>query len=195
MAEHETNSGPAEAGHGRGVSRTDGKPYRIDELDRGILECLREDGRMNNATMARRLGVGQNTILRRIQRLEERAGLRVVPVVEPDSVDLNDCIYVGLKVASGRVEEVAEKIRAMPEVRYLAITTGPWDLLVEAFMGSRAHMASFLLGSVGALDGVLSTESFSVLRIAKFGYEWEVPEYYEQLSRGEVSNAHPTEEV
>lgn len=186
---------PQRRRHGRGRAKTDGKPFRIDEVDRGILECLREDGRMNNAEMARRLGVGQNTILRRIQRLEQRAGLRLVPVIEPDGVDLNDCVYVGLKVESGRVEEVAERIRAIPEVRYLAITTGPWDILVEAFVGSRAHMASFLLRSVGSIEGVISSESFSVLKIVKFGYEWEVPEYYQRTVAGEVSIAHPTEEV
>ena len=176
---------------GRGAPRRDSS-YRIDELDRRILECLREDGRMAHAEMARRLGVSQNTVLRRINRLEERAGLRIVPVIEPDAVDLNDCVYVGVKVEPGRIEEVADEIRKMAEVRYLAITTGPWDLLVEAFIGSRAHMANFLINSVGTLPGVASTESFSVLRIAKFGYEWEVPDYYYELAPAEVSNAHPT---
>jgi Lrp/AsnC family transcriptional regulator, regulator for asnA, asnC and gidA len=176
---------------GRGRARSDAS-YRIDPLDRRILECLREDGRMPHAEMARRLDVSQNTVLRRINRLEERAGLRIVPVIEPDSVDLNDCIYVGVKVDPGRIEEVADEIRAMAEVRYLAITTGPWDLLIEAFIGSRSHMANFLINSVGTLAGVTSTESFSVLRIAKFGYEWEIPEYYD-LADGEVSNAHPTQ--
>ena len=83
----------------------------------------------------------------------------------------------------------------MAEVRYLAITTGPWDLLVEAFIGSRAHMANFLINSVGTLPGVASTESFSVLRIAKFGYEWEVPEWDRSHPGGGrlISIAHPTQ--
>lgn len=169
---------------------------RMDAVDRKILECLREDGRMNVATMARRMEVGQNTITRRIKRMEEQGGLRVVPVIEPDSVGLDDCIYVGIKVSPNRLDEIAEKVRAMPEVRYLALTTGPWDLLAEAFVGSRRHMADFLLRSVGELPGITATETFSVLKIAKFGYEWEVPDYYEEIealaSDDEASNAHPS---
>ncbi|HTT95583.1 MAG TPA: Lrp/AsnC family transcriptional regulator [Solirubrobacterales bacterium] len=164
-------------------------------MDREILACLREDGRMQNAEIARRVGIAQNTVQRRLDRLKDRAGLRVVPVIEPDGVDLNDCIYVGVKTERRRMHEVAEKIKAMPEVRYLALTTGPWDLLVEAFVGSRHHMAEFLLGSVGELDGVADTETFSVLRIAKFGYEWEVPEYDDGWPVAGESNAHPADRV
>ena len=170
-------------------------PLHLDEVDRKILECLREDGRMNVATMARRVEVGQNTIKRRLERMEEVGGLRLVPVIEPEQVGLDDCIYVGIKVEANRVDEVSEKVRAMPEVRYLAMTTGPWDLLAEAFVGSRRHMADFLLRSVGELPGIVTTETFSVLKISKFGYEWEVPGYYEELESGpedEASNAHPS---
>jgi Lrp/AsnC family transcriptional regulator for asnA, asnC and gidA len=170
-------------------------PFRLDDVDRKILECLREDGRMNVATMARRVEVGQNTIKRRMERMERVGGLRLVPVIEPEQVGLDDCIYVGIKVEANRVDEVALKVRAMPEVRYLAMTTGPWDLLAEAFVGSRRHMADFLLRSVGELSGIVTTETFSVLKISKFGYEWEVPGYYEEMETGpedEASNAHPS---
>lgn len=167
----------------------------LDRLDRKILECLREDGRMNVSTISRRVEASQNTVKRRLARMEEEGGMKVVPVIEPDSVGLDACIYVGIKVEAGRVQEVSDQIKAMPEVRYLAHTTGPWDLLVEAFVGSRRHMADFLLRSVGGLPGILTTETWNVLKIAKFGYEWEVPEYYDrsehEASLPEASNAHP----
>lgn len=168
----------------------------LDPLDRKILECLRADGRMNVSEIARQVGASQNTVKRRLARMEDEGGMKVVPVIEPDSVGLDDCIYVGIKVEAGRLQEVSDEIRKMPEVRYLAHTTGPWDLLVEAFCGSRRHMADFLIRSVGELPGILSTETWNVLKIAKFGYEWEVPDYYEEVEHEplpEASNAHPSE--
>jgi Lrp/AsnC family transcriptional regulator for asnA, asnC and gidA len=168
---------------------------RLDVLDRALLECLREDGRMPNSTIARRLGVGEATIRRRLQRLAETRGLRVVPVIDPDLIGLDTCIFVGLKVTLSQIEAVADQVRQMPEVRYLAYTTGPWDLLVEAFVGSRDHMASFLIGSLGKLEGVARAETFNVLKIAKFGYEWEIPDWDESHPGGGrlISIAHPTE--
>ena len=147
---------------------------------------------MTSADMARRTGAGPRTVNRRLERLKEEAALRIVPVIEPDSIDLNDCIYVGIRTAPQDVREVADQVRAMPEVRYLALTTGPWNLLAEAFVGSRRHMAEFLIRSVGQLPGVVATETCSVLEIAKFGYEWEIPEYYTSGGDSNVSMAHPT---
>jgi Lrp/AsnC family transcriptional regulator for asnA, asnC and gidA len=165
----------------------------LDELDRRILECLREDGRMANAEIGRRVGVGEKTIRRRLARLAETRGLRVVPVIDPDLIGLDTCIYIGLKVQLPEIESVAALVRAMPEVRYLAYTTGPWDLLVEAFVGSRDHMADFIISSIGKLPGVSAAETFNVLRIAKFGYEWEIPDHFRRV-RETASIAHPTQE-
>jgi Lrp/AsnC family transcriptional regulator for asnA, asnC and gidA len=147
---------------------------------------------MSNSAIARRAGVGEKTIRRRLQRLAETRGLRVVPVIDPDLIGLDTCIYIGLKVQLNHIEDVAERVRAMPEVRYLAYTTGPWDLLVEAFVGSRDHMAHFLISSIGGLPGVSAAETFNVLRIAKFGYEWEIPDHFRRDAGG-ASIAHPTE--
>lgn len=166
-------------------------PAPLDRLDREILACLREDGRMSNSEIGRRLHVGEKTVRRRLQRLDEERGLRVVPVIDPDRIGLDTCVYVGMKVQPSRVEEVAERVRAMPEVRYLAFTTGPWDLLAEAFVGSRDHMADLVIGTIGRLDGVVSADSFNVMRIAKFGYEWEVPDTLPHEPGASI--AHPEE--
>lgn len=165
---------------------------RMDDKDRRILECLREDGRMPNTRIAERVGLTERTVRNRLQRLTEEQGLKVLPVIDPDLIGLDTCIYVGFNVERSRLKEVTAQVAAMPEVRYLAQVAGPWDLLAEAFLGSREHLADFLLQEIGELEGVTATETINVLRIAKFGYEWEIPE-----SRAdrvpEHSIAHPEE--
>lgn len=146
---------------------------------------------MPSTTIAARLGISDRTVRRRIRELERYRGLKVVPVIDPDSVGLSTCIYVGLSVEREQLNEVAAAIRNMPEVRYLAHTTGPWDLLAEAFVGSREHMADFVLSSIGKLAGVRKSETFNVLRIAKFGYEWDIPQVVASPASA-VSIAHPT---
>ena len=169
-----------------------GRVRRMDDKDRRILACLREDGRMPNTRIAERVGLTERTVRKRLQRLTEEQGLKVLPVVDPDLIGLDTCIYVGFSVERSKLAEVAARVAAMPEVRYLAHVAGPWDLLAEAFLGSREHLADFLLTEIGQLDGVTSTETINVLRIAKFGYEWEVPEVREdRLPRHSI--AHPDE--
>lgn len=163
----------------------------LDTFDRGIVECLREDGRMSSAKIAERLDISERTVRRRLRSLEQHRGLRVVPVVDPDAVGLSFCMFVRLSVDRERLTEVSAAVAAMPEVRYLAHTTGPWDLLAEAFVGSREHMAEFVLETIGQLPGVRRVDTFDVLRVTKFAYEWEVPRVVASRTPP-VSIAHPT---
>jgi Lrp/AsnC family transcriptional regulator for asnA, asnC and gidA len=163
----------------------------LDDTDRAIIDCLREDGRMPSATIARRIGLTEKTVRKRLQQLTDERGLQVVPVVDPDRIGLSTCLYVGIVAEASKVDDVARMVRVMPEVRYLAYTTGQWDLLAEAFVGSREHMADFLLTTIGKLPGVRNSETFNVLRIAKFGYEWEIP-HLQFAPPPVVSIAHPS---
>jgi Lrp/AsnC family transcriptional regulator for asnA, asnC and gidA len=148
----------------------------LDAGDRRIIECLREDGRMSHATIARRLDLAEATVRRRLQRMVEEGQLRLVPVVDPDSVGLETSLFIGVKAEGARLQQVTDRVAALAEVRYVAVTTGRFDLLVEAFVSHREHMAVLLLEEIGQIKGVLSSEAMTVLRVAKFAYEWEVPD-------------------
>jgi Lrp/AsnC family transcriptional regulator for asnA, asnC and gidA len=152
----------------------------LDTTERRILECLREDGRMSHADIARRLGFAEATVRRRLQRMQSDGVLKLVPVLNPEKLGLDTSLFIGVRVAAGEWERVTEVIRELPEVRYVAVTTGTFSLLVEAFVAHHDHMAQFVLDAIGRIPGVVSTETMTVLRVAKFMYEWEVPELPER---------------
>lgn len=148
----------------------------LDAYDREILECLRMEGRMPNSEIARRIGVTETTVRRRLQRLQDNNILRVVPVVDPDAVGLKMAVLIGARARPSHIERTATALATLPEVRYVAVTAGPYDLIVEAFMGSREHLESFLVTSLANIEGLVSIETSTVLRVAKFAYEWEIPQ-------------------
>jgi Lrp/AsnC family transcriptional regulator for asnA, asnC and gidA len=173
----ETSEGgtpPNSSAHGT-TGRTQAQELQLDPIDRNILRCLREDGRMANSEIARRLDIGEATVRRRLQRLVDSHALRVVPVVDPDTVGLRLSVLIGLKVELSRIEEIAAAVAELPEVRYVSLATGPYDLLVEAFMGSREHLAEFLFGPLAEVGGIVSSETSTILKVVKFAYEWEIP--------------------
>lgn len=137
---------------------------------------------MSHATIARRLNLAEATVRRRLQRMIVEGKLRLVPVVDPDSVGLETSLFIGVKAEGARVRTVTDRIAALAEVRYVAVTTGRFDLLVEAFVAHREHMADFLM-TIAEIKGVISSETMTVLRVAKFVYEWEVPEVPERQRR------------
>ncbi|MDX6724988.1 MAG: Lrp/AsnC family transcriptional regulator, regulator for asnA, asnC and gidA [Solirubrobacteraceae bacterium] len=169
----ETSEGgtpPNSSAHGTHVQE-----LQLDPIDRNILRCLREDGRMANSEIARRLDIGEATVRRRLQRLVDSHALRVVPVVDPDTVGLRLSVLIGLKVELSRIEAIAAAVAELPEVRYVSLATGPYDLLVEAVMGSREPLAEFLFGPLAEVGGIVSSETSTILKVVKFAYEWEIP--------------------
>jgi DNA-binding Lrp family transcriptional regulator len=54
----------------------------------------------------------------------------------------------------------------MPEVQFLAITTGPYEAIAKAAVRSNSELYDFLK-KMAALDGVISTHTFLMLDILK----------------------------
>jgi Lrp/AsnC family transcriptional regulator for asnA, asnC and gidA len=148
-------------------------PY--DATDRRIIALLQKDGRMSNMEIARRLGLGEATVRRRINRLLETGTLRIVAVPSPETVGLTLSAIIGVSCELGRLNEAARTIAGFTEARYLGYSTGPYDLVIEAFFYSHQHLLEFLTQRIAAIKGVTRTETAVILRVAKFSFEWELP--------------------
>jgi len=69
---------------------------------------------------------------------------------------------------------VAEELAAMPEVDYVVITAGTYDLLVETVCEDNESLLRFLAERLRAIEGVRETETFVYLRLVKQSYQWGV---------------------
>ena len=56
--------------------------YHVDDVDRAIITCLLEDGRMSGAAIARVVGVSERTVSYRIAKLTRLGVIRVGAVVD-----------------------------------------------------------------------------------------------------------------
>jgi Lrp/AsnC family transcriptional regulator for asnA, asnC and gidA len=79
---------------------------------------------------------------------------------------------IGVSVQAGRVEEVGERIAQFPEVTYLFMASGGFDLFVEVYCRNRQHFVSFLNNELQQIPGVERTESFMILKMFKLSYRW-----------------------
>jgi Lrp/AsnC family transcriptional regulator for asnA, asnC and gidA len=148
----------------------------LDPTDLAILRLLRDDGRMATREIARRLGIAESQTRRRVSRLLDERHVYVTVLTEPASVGLLLSAMILINVQMDKADEVTAALAACPEVRYVAVVAGNYDLIVEACFYSRAHLAEFLTRRVAAMAGVISTSTNIVLKIAKLSYEWEIPD-------------------
>ena len=138
---------------------------QLDELDRGVLAALREDGRATNSAIAEKLGVVEGTVRARIKKLFDGDLLRVSGLVNPEVMPEHQLCVIGLKVDESRqLEARARTVGELPEVRSVSIVTGRYDLLVEVIVDSNHGLIRFLSESLADVPGITSSETFLLLK-------------------------------
>ena len=144
--------------------------HRLDDVDRGNIVALREDGRMSFAEIARRLDVSAGMVRQRYLDLAEAGILQVVAVTNPTLMGYNTMALVGVRVDGNRLRPIARRMAAFDEVVYLVLCTGTFDILVEVACRDNAHLLQFLTEHLRAIDGVVHTETIIYLEIVKETY-------------------------
>ena len=139
--------------------------HELDEIDRGIVEALREDGRTNNSVIAARLGIAEGTVRQRMRKLTEAGVVKISALVNPEIISEHQLCMIGVKVVeSQRLEATAQAVSQLPEVRSVAIVTGRYDLLVELLVDSNHGLIRFLSESLAKVSGIQSSETFLLLK-------------------------------
>ena len=145
---------------------------QLDEMDRIIVSHLQYDGRKPFTEIAAELGVTEGTVRHRVKRMADQGLLQIVAIVEPQLLEWNAAGMIGISVQPGRVEAVGEQIAQFPEVTYLFMASGGFDLFVEVFCRDREHFVSFLNKKLQQVPGVERTETFMILKMYKLSYRW-----------------------
>ena len=145
----------------------------VDQMDRDILGILRTDGRTSNVEIARRIGVTETTVRKRVAALLADGLVEIVAVPTPKLAGATVSAIIGISVQLTHLQKVADELVNRREVRYCGFSTGRYDLMIEAFFADNEHVLTFTTNVLGAMPGVTDVETALILKIEKFSYEWE----------------------
>jgi Lrp/AsnC family transcriptional regulator for asnA, asnC and gidA len=144
----------------------------MDDLDKLILQTLQEDGRAPFTHIAKQAGVSETTIRTRYRSLVEEGIIRSVGIVDPYALGFQAPALVGATVEPGMVDQVARAVAEIPEVSYLVMTLGRFDLMIEVFCRDLPHFTRLLTEQIQVIPGVCSTETLMIARSYKLSYRW-----------------------
>jgi len=142
----------------------------MDELDIKIVNELQRDGRMPFTDIAKTLNVSEGTVRNRVARLIDEQVIHIVGMLDPTRVGFEAPAMIGVTVQPAILESVAETIASFPEVSYLIMVSGEFDLFVEVFCRDRDDLAAFLNQKLHQVNGVVRTQTFMTLKIFKMAY-------------------------
>ena len=146
------------------------RPRSLDAIDRGIIEALQENGRAPFRAIAAHVGVAEATVRSRYSRLVDDGILLVTGVTNPLGLGFEAQAMIGIKT-SGDPEPVADEIAGWDEASYVVVAAGRFDLLVEVVCDDRRRLLE-LTTRLRGVEGVVSTETFPYLSLAKQVYAW-----------------------
>jgi Lrp/AsnC family transcriptional regulator for asnA, asnC and gidA len=157
--------------HDGEAARRNRRSDELSSLDKGIIEHLQDDGRRPFTQIASALGVSEAAVRARTNRLVERGILQVVGVADPGKLGFQQAL-IGIRCEPGRLLQVAEGLARMPDVDYVVITAGRYDIVIEAVAEDNEALLRFLDERLQRIEGVRDTETFTYLRVVKQTYQY-----------------------
>ncbi|MBU6158387.1 MAG: Lrp/AsnC family transcriptional regulator [Bacteroidetes bacterium] len=140
----------------------------LDELDFKIVACLQQDGRMSFTVMAEQLKVSVGTIRTRVNKLIEDRTISIVGRVDPDKIGFHSYAHIAVYIRPATMkEQVAQKISILPEVSFLALTSGDYDLEVDVMCRDNDHLVDFV-NKISSFKGVYQTKTTIYFKVYKY---------------------------
>ena len=144
------------------------KTVSLDELDFAILSYLQKDGRMSFTVIAEKLGVSIGTIRTRFNKLIEEGTVSIIGRVDPDKVGFRSYAHIAVYVRPATLKEkVAHAIAVLPEVSFLAMTSGDYDLEVDVMCRDNDHLVEFV-NELSNINGVYQTKTTIYFKVYKY---------------------------
>jgi len=146
-------------------------PPALDDISKRIVELLQEDGRRPYAEIAREVGLSEAAARQRVQRLTESGLIQIVAVTDPLQLGFHRMSMIGIRV-SGDPRAIAEELTAIPELAYVVVTLGTFDVLVEAVCEDDDHLLDLIATRIRTIPGIIQTESLLYAGLYKDLYNW-----------------------
>ncbi len=132
---------------------------QVDELDLQIIGALQIDGRRPVADIARELGVPKSTVQRRLDTLLRNRVIRIAAYADSAKLGFGIHVHLNLRVELVEYQTVIDKLAALTEVRWVAVTTGPADIIAEAYFASPNHLHEFIRDKLAPIKGITGVET------------------------------------
>jgi Lrp/AsnC family transcriptional regulator, regulator for asnA, asnC and gidA len=142
--------------------------YTLDDLDFTILKQLQQDARRPYSQIAQELGVPLGTIRNRVMRMVDNNIVRFWSRIAPHRVGFKTPANIHIAVQpSELLEDVATQIADFPEVSYIAMMTGDYDLEVDVWCRDLEHLTELLTHRLQKIKGISTTKTALVLKVIK----------------------------
>ena len=130
----------------------------IDNMDKQILEVLKNNARMPFMEIAKKLKISESTVRKRVNDLEENGVIKKYSaIVEPAKLGYGSVAIVGIDVQPEKFLSVAKKLTEYDNVKFVSTSTGDHMIMTEIWMEKSSELRDFITNTIEKMDGVTRT--------------------------------------
>ena len=139
----------------------------IDYTDYRLILMLQANAREKNVDIASNLGISEAGVRKRLARLTEEGIVELTALPNLAKLGYHSTAFIGLHVRQGLIEEVATRLEEHPDVHFVGIMAGQYDILIWVARHSAGDLAKFLKEDLPRINGIERTETFVLLEMKK----------------------------
>jgi Lrp/AsnC family transcriptional regulator, leucine-responsive regulatory protein len=151
-----------------------------DPFKRRILDALQREGRLTNQELAERVGLSASPCWRRVKELEDEGVIRrYVAILEPDKVDVGECVFTLVNLEMHNRDSLAAFERAVkdrPEILECYAITGDADFILKVHVPNIRAYDRLLNEVLFRIPGMKHVKSSFTLREVKYDTALPLPE-------------------
>ena len=134
--------------------------YRIDDLDRKMLNILMEDGLIRPAALASKLSIGESTIRKHLKNMSRNEVFKIEVVPNMNVLEYDAWAVMGINIKYRSAHEVLDDIITHPAVPLASVSLGRFNLMLAARFDTLNSLNHFIQMELPVIEGISSVETF-----------------------------------
>jgi len=127
----------------------------IDNIDSKIIDILETDGRKSFTQIAKKLGLSEATIRKRIIVMQKKRVITAFTAkVNPSKLGLNTDAIVGVDADPTKLLTVAQKLCDLKEVKCVATASGDHMMMLEIWTKDARELAKLITEKIEKMEGI-----------------------------------------
>ncbi|WP_018295685.1 Lrp/AsnC family transcriptional regulator [Corynebacterium lubricantis] len=135
----------------------------LDQVDRGILQAVRDNARMPIAEIATRVKVSESTAHRRLRSLiDDRVITKFSAEIDATALGLSTEALVQIRLHQGArsaLREFASFLQSLPEIQQVYFVSGGSDFVAHVAVANSAALRDFVSDVISTRPEVASTNT------------------------------------
>lgn len=143
--------------------------YSLDAIDLAILSSLQSNARLQNAELAKKVGMAPSAVLERVKKLEQKGIIKsYMTRIDPAALNLKLLAFIFIKSNKRPGDtSIAKQISKIPEVLELHHIAGEDCFLVKIRTQDAQSLLQLMREKFGKIPNITSTKTTIVLDTSK----------------------------